>query len=233
MPSKSPSKRPTKSPTKRPPKKVPPASAGIRSVPLQERSRRRLDAIVEAAAELFADHGVDAVTMDAIARKAGTPIGSLYQYFRDKDAIFSAVSQRSAERGKEAFDLLVPQLLAHGKDGKPPPFGPALDAMIDGLSLLAGSDPMLRAANKNLGRTSAQLAEEMAVHRLLVAKSAEILALYAPRATPTLRELVATTLVDTVTSALVWLELRRDRKHLEETKRMVRLYAMDRLSIRT
>lgn len=203
-------------------------------MPLQERSRKRLDAIVDAAAVLFADHGYDAVTMDAIAKKAGTPIGSVYQYFDGKPAVFAEVSARSTQRGKEIFDLLVPQLLTPGKGKRPPAFGPALDALIDGLALLSRSDPLLRAANKNLGHAGSQLADEMAMHRLLIAKSAELLALWAPRSSPALRELVATTLVDTVTFALVVLELRgpEGARHLEETKRMVRLYAMDRLQIR-
>lgn len=203
-------------------------------MPLQERSRKRLDAIVEAAAVLFADHGYDAVTMDAIAKKAGTPIGSVYQYFDGKPAVFAEVSARSTQRGKEIFDLLVPQLLTPGAGGRPPAFGPALDALIDGLALLSRSDPLLRAANKNLGHAGSQLADEMAMHRLLIAKSAELLTLWAPRSSPALRELVATTLVDTVTFALVVLELRgpEGARHLDETKRMVRLYAMDRLQIR-
>lgn len=221
-------------PRPRPPKaRAKPRSSPLRAVPLQERSRKRLDAIVEAAAILFADHGYDAVTMDAIAKKAGTPIGSVYQYFDGKPAVFAEVSARSTQRGKEIFDLLVPQLLTPGH-GRPPAFGPALDALIDGLALLSRSDPLLRAANRNLGHAGSQLADEMAMHRLLIAKSAELLGLWAPRSSPALRELVATTLVDTVTFSLVVLELRGSEgpRHLEETKRMVRLYAMDRLQIR-
>jgi AcrR family transcriptional regulator len=205
-------------------------------VPLQARSRARLEGIVDAAAVLFADHGFEAVTMDAIAKKAGTPIGSVYQYFEDKRAVFGAISARSAIRGKEAFETLVPPLLASlGPRKRLPPFGPTLDAVIDGFAAMALTDPTFRAVNRNLGHAGAHLEDEIAVHRLLIQKSAELLERYAPRTTPRVRERVATTLVDAVTSALVMLELRgpieRERQ-LEELKHMVRLYAMDRLQIR-
>jgi AcrR family transcriptional regulator len=213
--------------------KKPPLPIGQRSVPLQARSRARFDAIVDAAALLFADHGYEAVTMDAIAKKAGTPIGSVYQYFADKRAVFGAISYRSAVRGKEAFELLVPPLLI-GKGGKLPPFGATLDAIIDGFALLSSSDPAIRAVNRNVGHAGAHLEDEMAVHRLLIQKSAELLERYAPTSTPKVRELVATMLVDSVTSAFVLGELRtasEARRQLEELKHMVRLYAMDRLGI--
>lgn len=212
-----------------------PALPGQRSVPLQARSRARFEGILDAAALLFADHGFEAVTMDAIAKKAGTPIGSVYQYFEDKRAVFGAISARSAIRGKEAFETLVPPLLASLGPKKLPPFGPTLDLVIDAFAAMALTDPTFRAVNRNLGHAGAHLEDEIAVHRLLIQKSAELLERYAPRSTPRVRERVATTLVDAVTSALVMLELRgpvQRERQLEELKHMVRLYAMDRLQIR-
>lgn len=203
-------------------------------MPLQARSRARFDAILDAAAILFADHGYEAVTMDAIAKRAGTPIGSVYQYWEDKRAVFGAISARSALRGKEAFEtLVVPMIAARGK--KLPPFGTTLDAVIDGFALLSMTDPTLRAMNRNLGHAGARLEDELAVHRLLIQKSAEILERYAPRSTPKVRERVAMTLVDSVTTALVLMELRgraEGQRQLEEVKHMVKLYAMDRLGVR-
>jgi len=58
----------------------------------QDRGERRIADIVSAASSLFGAHGFDGTTMNAIARLAGLSIGSLYQYFPDKDAIVHAVA---------------------------------------------------------------------------------------------------------------------------------------------
>jgi AcrR family transcriptional regulator len=59
----------------------------------QERGARRVEEIVAAAAALFAQHGFDGTSMNAIAKAAGLGIGSLYQYFPSRDAIVDAVAE--------------------------------------------------------------------------------------------------------------------------------------------
>ena len=66
-----------------------------RRMPRQRRSQERLARIVHAAGELCAERGVDAVTMDAIAERAGTSIGSLYQFFPNRDALLHALAERN------------------------------------------------------------------------------------------------------------------------------------------
>lgn len=51
-------------------------------------------AIVEAAARIFESDGPAGYTTNAIAERAGASIGSLYQYFPDKDAITAALIRR-------------------------------------------------------------------------------------------------------------------------------------------
>jgi len=58
----------------------------------QDRGERRIADVVGAASFLFGKHGFDGTTMNAIAARAGLSIGSLYQYFPDKDAIVDAVA---------------------------------------------------------------------------------------------------------------------------------------------
>jgi AcrR family transcriptional regulator len=52
-----------------------------RRKPRQERSRDRVERILEATAALLGDTPADKITTAAIAEKAGVPIGSVYQYF--------------------------------------------------------------------------------------------------------------------------------------------------------
>jgi AcrR family transcriptional regulator len=59
--------------------------------PKQKRSTETCDRIRKAALELFCKNGYYQTTTNAIAKVAGVPIGSLYSYFADKDAIFLAI----------------------------------------------------------------------------------------------------------------------------------------------
>jgi AcrR family transcriptional regulator len=55
--------------------------------PNQERSRQTVIAILEAAIDVFGQHGYAGATTNKIAHRAGVSIGSLYQYFPNKDAV--------------------------------------------------------------------------------------------------------------------------------------------------
>ena len=59
--------------------------------PRRARGQLRVDALLAAAAEVFAAKGLDAATMTEIAAQSGSSIGSLYQFFRTKDAVAEAL----------------------------------------------------------------------------------------------------------------------------------------------
>jgi AcrR family transcriptional regulator len=73
-----------------------------RKRPRQERSEATVDAILEAAARVFASEGYEAATTNRIAEAAGTSVGSLYQYFPSKDAIAVDLARRY-RAGRIAF----------------------------------------------------------------------------------------------------------------------------------
>ena len=62
-------------------------SSSVRVAPQQERSARRLAGFLQGAAELFAEVGFEAATMQAIADRSSSSIGALYNYFPDKESI--------------------------------------------------------------------------------------------------------------------------------------------------
>ncbi len=62
-----------------------------RRQPRQERSRKRVAAILDAARELIGEHGADVVSVREIAARAEVPISSVYQYFSNKSAIVGAL----------------------------------------------------------------------------------------------------------------------------------------------
>jgi AcrR family transcriptional regulator len=67
---------------------------GLRRPPVQERSRKRLAAILDAAETLIAAAGTDAVTMAAVAAHAGVPIGAVYHFFENKVALVEHLLER-------------------------------------------------------------------------------------------------------------------------------------------
>ncbi|MEM8779205.1 MAG: TetR family transcriptional regulator [Cyanobacteria bacterium P01_G01_bin.49] len=70
----------------------------LRRQPQQKRSQERVEQILDAAAEIFDEVGFEGATTQAIADRANTSIGSLYQFFPDKKAIFNALELRHIER---------------------------------------------------------------------------------------------------------------------------------------
>jgi AcrR family transcriptional regulator len=67
---------------------------GARRAPVQERSRRRVEVILDATERLVVERGVEALTTREIAAAADVPVASLYQYFADKEALLIALAQR-------------------------------------------------------------------------------------------------------------------------------------------
>ncbi|MFT4113093.1 TetR/AcrR family transcriptional regulator [Silvibacterium sp.] len=65
-----------------------------RKTPLQRRSVETVVAVLESSARILESHGFEGFNTNAIAERAGVSIGSLYQYFPNKDALLSALIER-------------------------------------------------------------------------------------------------------------------------------------------
>lgn len=71
-----------------------------RRQPVQARSKRTVERILDAAAHVFGERGY-AATTNQIAAAAGLSVGSLYQYFPDKDALLVALQRRHLDDIRE------------------------------------------------------------------------------------------------------------------------------------
>jgi AcrR family transcriptional regulator len=88
------------------------SSSTLRRQPKQQRGKERVEKILIAAAAVFDEVGYEAATTHLIAAKAGTAIGSLYQFFPDKAAIFKAMELRHAEQVKLMWSQLdIPKIV--------------------------------------------------------------------------------------------------------------------------
>jgi AcrR family transcriptional regulator len=97
-----------------------------RKQPTQARSSETVNVILEAAARILETRGFAGYTTNAVAERAGVSIGSLYQYFPNKDALTAALIDRetvplvSALAGAAqtkscmtGFDRLIDAAVAH------------------------------------------------------------------------------------------------------------------------
>jgi AcrR family transcriptional regulator len=96
-----------------------------RRKPSQERSRDRVERILDATAALLEEIPVDKITTAAIAERAGVPIGSVYQYFPNKLSVLAEL----ARRVMESVDLKTASLIA--EDFGVLPWDQAINRAID------------------------------------------------------------------------------------------------------
>ncbi|MGW8327534.1 TetR/AcrR family transcriptional regulator [Streptomyces sp. NPDC055897] len=74
-----------------------------RKQPRQVRAELTRQRILDAAARVFAEHGYAAGTTNRIAERARVSIGSLYQYYPNKDAILVELLTRHLDAGMAAL----------------------------------------------------------------------------------------------------------------------------------
>lgn len=94
--------------------------------------------VLEAAAELFAQLGYAATTTNKIARRAGVSIGSLYQYFSNKDEVLSVLLEEHQAEVRSAIAGGLERLADHGI-----PLRDALRHLLRSLLDLHAKDPAL------------------------------------------------------------------------------------------
>jgi AcrR family transcriptional regulator len=110
----------------------------VRRKPRQRRALATVDAILEAVVRLLKRGGFPALTTNRIAEAAGVSIGSVYQYFSDKNAIFRALHQRHID---EIDRLITATLVKHAAS----PLDVLISALIDGMVEAHTGDPELYA----------------------------------------------------------------------------------------
>ncbi len=136
-----------------------------RRQPAQERSRLTVEAILQAAAQVFERHGYAAGTTNRIADRAGISVGSLYQYFPNKDAVLVALVEQHSQAGIRRVSPLLQSLVED-----PPPIEGGLRELLDAMVDLHAQAPRLhRVLSEECPRPAALRAQFESIYHGAVA----------------------------------------------------------------
>lgn len=194
-----------------------------RKTPTQARSKKRVEAMIDAAAVEFAERGFDGATTEAIAARAGASIGSLYQFFPNKMALFQAMAERCLERTKTVFDTVMP--VSSAQDERP--WIDLVEQSIDAFFVFQRTDPAFRAISMNLQLYGVYEEADNALSEEFAARIQTAMVRLTPTLSPKDRKIVANIIVQVVTAILFFSFRTGDRhgkEYVRETKVLMRRY---------
>jgi AcrR family transcriptional regulator len=197
----------------------------LRNEPTQARSRARLRRVLDAADEVLATEGADVFTTTRVAEVAEVPIGSIYRFFPDKEAIVEALAIRY---WSDFEDLVAGAAEADALESLPD----AGTFVIDILAAGFRARPGFLALWYGGLRTEAVRDATRPTRQAIAASIERILAHHWPEATPAARTTAAQMAV-LAGDGLLREAFRRDRRGVralrEESKLMLRSYLAVRL----
>jgi len=119
-----------------------------RKKPAQTRSKATVEAILEAAARVLVEEGFDRTTTNRVAEVAGVSIGSLYQYFPNKEALLSTLAERH-------MSAMLGQLADMANELLDAPLEDAVRAYVRAMLAVHAVDPALhRVLTENVPRVA-------------------------------------------------------------------------------
>jgi AcrR family transcriptional regulator len=193
--------------------------------PIQERAQRRRESLLDAAARLLDREGYDALTTNAVAAEAQASIGTVYEYFRNREAIIEGLLARFAERLAGVVDeALGDSSLGPLEKG---------DRVVDAFARFWKTEPGYRATwlstqlSGFLAATGARWSDAF-VER--IAKELRTVAKGAPPAFVRRVAFTAVHLVSGLLLAMVTTNPQQERSLIAETKIALRAYLAARLA---
>ncbi len=81
--------------------------SGARREPTQQRAERTIETLFKATAQIVEGEGLEALSTNKIAARAGFSVGTLYQYFPSKEAILRAMISRERDRVQQMLSDLL------------------------------------------------------------------------------------------------------------------------------
>lgn len=114
-----------------------PATLTVRAEPVQQRSADRITNLLDAAADLIDEHGIDGLTTSDVATRSGSSVGVVYRYFPNIQSLLRALASRNMQKFSERiFGALAED---------PADVMTAMDLAIDVYTELLRTEPGFRA----------------------------------------------------------------------------------------
>jgi AcrR family transcriptional regulator len=92
-------------------------AVSVRLEPVQQRSTRRVENLLDAAARYIHENGFETLTTAHVSELAGSSIGTVYRYFPDRIALLDALAQRNRERAADALAIAMATAAPTGVPG--------------------------------------------------------------------------------------------------------------------
>jgi len=148
----------------------------IRRIPQGDRGRRRVAQILQAAEQELAESGYDNFTTNGVAARAGISIGSIYQFFPNKEALVEALAERFHTATRDLYDRLFAELTTDLT------LAQMIDYLIDPLVAYTSSNPAFEVlfcsviTPRSLGSAVSAVRAEIVdrVHALFYAKRPDL-----------------------------------------------------------
>lgn len=174
------------------------AGSPLRRTPRQQRALERIDHLLDAAASVIAEVGVGDTTTNAIAAKAGASVGSLYQFFPNKDAVLRSLAMRYAT----AFDALKDRVMA--VEAADLPLEIMMRGIVEPLAAFFDAHPAYPRVFSAMMETDAgALGVEARMHHAVIARVDAMLARRFPTMPHAQRHAVASVQVHTVHAIMI------------------------------
>lgn len=133
----------------------------LRRTPIQDRAQATVEVILEATARVLVEDGYARLSTNRVAKRAGVSIGTLYQYFGDKDALVASLAERVARAQVSAFVDALQQI-----DDEP--LEQAVHSLVRGIISAKGAEPELgHALARHVPRVGSLDAEQQVLGRLV------------------------------------------------------------------
>jgi AcrR family transcriptional regulator len=152
----------------------------------QARGLRRMESILDAAEQVFAETGYDAATTNLIAERAGISPGSLYQFFANKQAIAEALAERYVAWLGEAQDAALDPALASR------PIAEMVDGVVDPMIEFNLAHPAAKSLLYGADVSPALATSTNTLHETLQRRLEALVRARVPGLSPKARALVAT-----------------------------------------
>lgn len=145
-----------------------------RRKPVQDRASSTVEALLEATAQILLSQGYERATTNEIARRAGVSIGTLYQYFDNKEALVAELARRH-------FGRIEAVVLEHLVPAGAPDLRAMITRLLRALVAVHRDDPRLsqvleaemsRVGELHLFEDLRQRSEMLVAERLVLARSA-------------------------------------------------------------